>query len=33
MTQKKSQNILHTEMRIIYMVMQCLDFFQQVHSN
>ena len=29
----KKQNILYTQTQIIYMVMQCLNFFQQVDSN
>ena len=33
MTQNKNQNILHTWTRKIYMVMQCINFFQQVDSN
>ena len=33
MTQYKNQNILYTYTRIIYMVMQCLNFFKQVDSN
>ena len=33
MTQNKNQNILYTYMQIIYMVTQCLNFFQHVDSN
>ena len=33
MIQNKNKNILYTYTRIIYMVMQCLNFFQQVNSN
>ena len=33
MVQKKNQNKLYTETRIIYMVIQCPNFFQQVNSN
>ena len=33
MTQNKNQNIIYTKTRVICMVMQCLNFFQQVDSN
>ena len=33
MIQNKNKNILYTYTRIIYMVMQCLNLFQQVNSN
>ena len=33
MIQSKNQNILHTEILIIYMVIQCLNFFQQEELN
>ena len=33
MTQNKEQNVLYTQMQIIYMLMQCLNFFQQVDAN
>ena len=33
MTQDKNQNILYTYTQIIYMVMQILNFFQQVNSD
>ena len=33
MTQNKIQDILYAETQIIYMVMQCLNFFQQADSN
>ena len=33
MTQDKNQNILYTNTQIIYMVMQILNFFQQVNSD
>ena len=31
--QNKNQNILCTWTRIIYIVLQCLNFFQQMDSN
>ena len=33
MTQNKNQNILYIKTKIIYIIMQCLNFFQQVASN
>ena len=33
MTQKKNQNILYTQTQITYMVIQWLNFFQQIDSN
>ena len=33
MTQNKNQNMLYTQTQIIYMVMQCTNFFQQVDPN
>ena len=33
MTQDKNQDILYTYTQIIYMVMQILNFFQQVNSD
>ena len=33
MTQNNNQSILYTETPIIYMVIECLNFFQQVDSN
>ena len=33
MTQDKNQNILYTNTQIIYMVMQIVNFFQQVNSD
>ena len=33
MTQNKNQSILYTEMRVIYMAMQCLSLLQQATSN
>ena len=33
MTKNKNQNILYTQTRKRYMVMQCINFFQQVDSN
>ena len=33
MTQNQNQNILSTLTRIVYMNVQCLDFFQQVDSK
>ena len=33
MTQNKNQNILYTQTQKIYLVMQCLNFLQQVDSN
>ena len=31
--QNKNQNILYTQTEIIYMVIQCLNFFKKVDSN
>ena len=33
MTQNKNQNVLYTSTQIIYMFMQCLNFFTQADSN
>ena len=33
MTQNENQNFLYDYMRIIYMVMLCLHFFQQMDLN
>ena len=33
MIQSKNQNILYTQTQIIYVAMQCLNFFQLVHVN
>ena len=33
MTQNKNRNILYTKTQVTYMIMQCLNFFQQINSN
>ena len=33
MNQNKNQKILHSSTPIIYMVMKCLNFFQEADSN